>query len=87
MRIAKRSPSTATCRKCHSSDLRATSSQQMRRINGKKRLVADAVCNNCGHSWWSYHPAIKSLARSADAERQDETVPDENGDAPVSGDV
>jgi hypothetical protein len=59
------------CRKCGSADIRATSSQQYRRINGEKRLVADAVCNNCSHSWWSYHPAIKALAREADAERVD----------------
>lgn len=62
--------STPTCRKCGSDDIRATSSQQMRSINGKKRLVADAVCNGCNHSWWSYHPAIKARARAADKERE-----------------
>jgi ribosomal protein L40E len=61
---------TPKCRKCGSTDIRATSSQQMRRINGKKRLVADAVCGNCGHTWWSYHPAIRKLAKQADAARK-----------------
>jgi hypothetical protein len=57
------------CRKCGSTDITATSSQQRRTIKGKLRAVADAVCNHCGHSWWSVHPAIRKLARELDKDR------------------
>lgn len=71
-----RQPATPKCRKCGSTKIKATSSQQMRRINGQQRLVADAVCDGCGHSWWSYHPEIRKLAREADAQRQAQHAPD-----------
>lgn len=66
-------PRTATnaprCRKCGSTTLTATSSQQMRTIKGRRRHVSDVTCDHCGHSWWSVHPAIRALARKADRAR------------------
>lgn len=58
------------CRNCGSTDIEATSSQQMRRIRGKKRLVADVVCMTCEHSWWSVNKIALRMAREADAERE-----------------
>lgn len=66
-------PTPPKCRKCGGTKLTATSSQQMRKINGEQRLVADVVCDTCKHSWWSYHPEIKAMAREADAERKEAT--------------
>lgn len=60
---------TPKCRRCGSTKISATSSQQFRMIGGKKRQVADAICTNCGHTWWSVNPAIRKLAREADAKR------------------
>lgn len=57
------------CRKCQSTDISATSSQQMRKVKGVQKLHAEAICDHCGHSWWSVHPAIKALARKADKAR------------------
>lgn len=58
---------TPKCRKCGSTDVSATSSQQYRTIGGKKRQVADAVCDRCGHTWWSVNPEIRRQARRMDA--------------------
>lgn len=60
---------TPRCRKCGSTDITATSSQQMRARDGKNRLHADAVCNHCGHQWWSIAKAVLRLAREADKAR------------------
>jgi RNase P subunit RPR2 len=65
---------TPACRKCGSSALRATSSQQFRTMKGKRRQVADVVCLVCGHQWWSVHPAIRKQAREADKARQDRII-------------
>ena len=60
---------TPKCRKCGSTDITATSSQQYRTFAGKKRKVADAVCGKCGWSWWSRSKAVLRLAREADQAR------------------
>jgi hypothetical protein len=57
------------CPSCASRNITATSYQQYRKVQGKKRLVADAVCNSCGHSWWSVNKAVLRLAREADRAR------------------
>lgn len=59
-----------TCRECGSSDISATSSQQYRMIGGRRQQAADAVCNECGHTWWSISPVIRALARKLDVERR-----------------
>lgn len=61
---------TPKCRECGSSDLTATSSTQYRVISGRKRQVADVVCNSCGHTWWSVNPKLRAQARQLDAERK-----------------
>lgn len=71
MTTTKTTTRPATCHKCGSRDLKATSSQQFRRIAGKRRQVADVVCNACGHQWWSVHPTVRALARQADTERRE----------------
>jgi hypothetical protein len=58
------------CRKCGSDQITATSSQQQLKVDGVKRLHAEAVCGNCSHTWWSVHPTIKRLAREADKARK-----------------
>ena len=67
---AKKGP-TPYCHVCGSTDLTATSSQQMRVVKGRKRQVADVACDCCGHSWWSVHPAVRAMARAADKARKD----------------
>lgn len=62
-------PRTPTCRKCGSTSLTATSSQQYRQIKGKRRQVADVVCNQCGHQWWSVSPVVRAMARKLDRQR------------------
>lgn len=62
-------PRTPECRRCGSTALTATSSQQYRYVKGYKRLLADVTCDGCGHSWWSVHPAIRAMARKADEAR------------------
>jgi uncharacterized protein with PIN domain len=61
---------TPKCRRCKSTDISATSSQQFRVIDRKRQQVADAVCNECGHTWWSVNPVIRALARQADTARK-----------------
>lgn len=61
--------STPYCHHCGSRTLTATSSQQFRIVKGKRRQVADVVCDRCSHSWWSVHPVVRAMARKADAER------------------
>lgn len=58
------------CRACGSTDITSTSSQQQRRIRGRTRQTADAVCNACGHTWWSVHPVVRAIARKLDVERE-----------------
>jgi hypothetical protein len=58
------------CRKCGSTDITVTSSQQTRMIRGEKRLVADAVCGQCGHTWWSANATIRKAARRVDQARK-----------------
>lgn len=58
------------CRECGSRNVSATSSQQYRQVRGKRRQVADIVCDNCGHQWWSIHPQARALARQEDAKRK-----------------
>jgi hypothetical protein len=48
----------------------------MRRLNGKQRLVADVVCQGCGHSWWSHDKRILAMARAIDAKRKSENAPE-----------
>ena len=60
---------TPTCRQCGSTAITVTSSQQMKRVEGKSRLHAEAVCGNCGHTWWSRNRAVLVLARAADKAR------------------
>lgn len=62
------------CRECGSTDISATSSQQIKMIGGRKRQAADAVCANCGHTWWSVNPVIRALARKQDVERKVATL-------------
>jgi hypothetical protein len=73
--MTMRQSNTPKCRKCGSTNLKATSSQQMRRLNGRQRLVADVVCNGCDHSWWSHDKRILAMARAADAARKAQHTP------------
>jgi hypothetical protein len=34
------------------------------------RVVADAVCNDCGNTWWSVNPRLRAMARAADIARK-----------------
>lgn len=68
--------SQPTCRKCGSTVLKATSSQQMRRLNGRQRLVADVVCTGCGHSWWSHDTRVLAMARAIDEKRKAQHEPE-----------
>lgn len=63
---------TPKCRKCSSTDVRATGSQQRRKREGKQRLHDHATCNHCGHEWWSRSKAIIALGRKADLDRKAE---------------
>lgn len=58
------------CRECGSRDLKATSSQQMLVVRGRKQLTAEIICNACGHSWWSASRLGRLLARQEDAKRK-----------------
>lgn len=62
------------CRECQSTDVKATSSTQFRQVRGKKRQVADVICQNCGHSWWSVHPMARQQARQQDLARDAKTL-------------
>jgi uncharacterized protein with PIN domain len=57
------------CRRCGSRDVEVTSSQQMRGKVGQRRLHADVVCDNCGHSWWSVARNALKQARQLDRDR------------------
>ena len=61
---------TPTCRNCGSGNLAVTSSQQYRMINGRRRQMADVICNDCGNQWWSTSPHVLAMARKADVERK-----------------
>lgn len=59
------------CHNCNSRAVKPTSSEQMRKVRGELKLVADVVCSSCGHSWWSAHPIALEKARAMDKHRKD----------------
>jgi predicted nucleic-acid-binding Zn-ribbon protein len=57
------------CAKCGSTDVEADGSQQMLKVNGKKREHADVSCQGCGHEWWSRNPVALKRSREVDKAR------------------
>lgn len=56
------------CYHCSGHTFHVERASNTRMIHGKKRVVANVVCQNtnCRNEWWSYHPdAIKAM-RAAD---------------------
>ncbi len=77
------------CRKCGSTKVKVTRTQQMLRRTFRRApeqrayLHASVVCQNphCGHEWWSAHETAIDVSRKLDEQNKDSEVVDSKKEA------